>query len=105
MPTATTIVEVCDALREALRRRGFFAQAADDATRRREIEAAVEETSRDLGLKLTASEKAPGSGHTVLADGIPGMVTIVSQRRVAPPAGNEAKSSVDPDFEVNWTIA
>jgi hypothetical protein len=107
MPAATTIVELCDAITAGLRSRGFFDEHVDDAARHAAVHEAVDEASRELGLKLTLSEKAPGSGHTVLAEEVPGMVTIVSQRRVAAPgeAQGDAQDSINPDFGVTWSLA
>ncbi len=107
MPTATTIVELCDAITAALRSRGFFDDHGDDAARHAAVDEAVEEASRKLGLKLTATEAAPGSARTVLAEGVPGVVTIVSQRRVEAPEGAQghAKDSLNPDFGVTWALA
>lgn len=107
MPTNTTIVELCDAITAGLRSRGFFDEGTDDAARHAAVHEAVDAAGRELGLKLTMSEKAPGSGHTVLAEEIPGLVTIVSQRRVAAPseAQGEANDSINPDFGVTWSLA
>ena len=77
-------------LREALRRRGFFDGETDDAARHAAVAGRGRGTPRRaLGLKLTLSEQAPGQRPHRLAEGIPGLVTIVSQRRVTAPAGRK----------------
>lgn len=106
MPDAKTIVQVCDAITAALRSRGFFEAATDDGDRPRIVDEALGAASAELGLKLAPSEGMPGSGRTVMAEGVPGVVTIVSQRRVAHPEGKgEAEDSINPDFGVTWALA
>jgi hypothetical protein len=106
MATATTIVEICDAITAALRGRGFFDAETDDGTRAAAVDEAIASASGQLGLKLTASERSKDGGCTVLAEGIPGVVTIVSQRRIAhPEARGNARESINPDFGVTWALA
>lgn len=106
MPTATTIVEICDAITAALRSRGFFDAETDDGARAAAVDEAIATASAELGLKLTASERSKDGGCTVLAEGVPGVVTIVSQRRVThPEAQGDAKESINPDFGVTWALA
>lgn len=106
MPEATTIVEVCDAITDALRARGFFEPGKEDSARAAAVDEAVKEASAKLGIELKASERSEDGGCTVLAEGIPGVVTIVSQRRVSHPgAKGEAEESVNPDFGVTWALA
>jgi hypothetical protein len=105
MTTTMNIMQVCETVTQALRQRGFFDADQDDATRAEVVEPAVEAASAELGTKLTISEHLPGGGCTVLAEGIPGVVTIVSQRRVDDPdAKGDAQDSINPDFGVTWAI-
>lgn len=105
MPEATTIVQVCDAITNALRSRGFFEAETADADREAIVDAAIEEASNQLGLKLTPEPGMPGSGYTVQAEGIPGVVTIVAQREIAHEGKGDAKDSINPDFGVTWSLA
>jgi hypothetical protein len=104
MTTATTIVQVCDAITGSLRGQGFFDAERDDEARARMIEPALASASDDLGTKLTVSEHMPGGGCTVLAEGIPGVVTIVAQRRLGHHGKGGAEDSVNPDFGVTWAL-
>jgi hypothetical protein len=98
MPADTTIVEVCDVLREALRRRGLFDGGLDPSARRRGLRDAVEEAAGALGLRLTLAGDAAGSGHTVVAEGVPGLVTIVPQQE-------EIEGKIDPKLGVTCVLA
>lgn len=105
MPEATTIVQVCDAITHALRSRGFFEEKTADADREAIVDAAIEEAGSQLGLKLTPAHGMPGSGRTVQAEGIPGVVTIVAQREIAHEGKGGANDSINPDFGVTWSLA
>jgi hypothetical protein len=103
--TTRNIMEVCETITQALRQRGFFDSALDDAARERLVAPAVEAASAELGVKLTPSEQADRGGCTVLAEGVTGLVTIVSQRRVEHAgAKGDADESVNPDFGVTWSM-
>jgi len=107
MTTTTTrnIMEVCETITQALRQRGFFDSALDDAARERLVAPAIEAAAAELGVKLTPSERSDQGGYTVLAEGITGLVTIVSQRRVEHPGTKgDADESVNPDFGVTWSM-
>lgn len=104
MPQATNIVEFCDAITAALRARGFFAAETAEEERGRIVDAALADAGSQLGLALTPSEAKPGSTRTVLAEGIPGVVTIVTQRRIGQPDAT-AEESINPDFGVTWQLA
>jgi hypothetical protein len=103
--TTTNIMQVCETITQALRQRGFFDDGHDDAARERMVLPAVEAAAGELGMKLTPSEQSVQGGYTVLADGVPGLVTIVSQRRVDHPGTKgDADESVNPDFGVTWSM-
>jgi hypothetical protein len=104
MPADITIVEVCDVLREALRRRGLFDGGLDRAARERALRDGLEEAAGSLGVKLTLAD-AVGSGHAVAAEGVPGLITVVPQDRVAGPRQGEVEDKVDPDLGVSWALA
>ena len=108
MTTTTTrnIMEVCEAITQALRQRGFFDSDLGDAEREKLVAPAVEAAAAELGLKLTPSERSDRGGYTVLAEGVTGLVTIVSQRRVEQPPGTrgDADESINPDFGVTWSM-
>jgi hypothetical protein len=101
----TNIMQVCEVITQQLRQRGFFEAGGDDAGRERMVLPAVEAAAGQLGTKLTPSEQSDKGGYTVLADGVPGLVTIVSRRRVDHPGTKgHADESVDPDFGVTWSM-
>jgi hypothetical protein len=105
MATTMNIMQVCETVTQALRQRGFFDADQEDAARAEAVGPAVEAASAELGTKLTVSEHLPNGGCTVLAEGIPGVVTIVSQRRIDDPdAKGDAQDSINPDFGVTWAI-
>lgn len=105
MPTATTIVQVCDAITQALRQQGFFEQGGSDDRRAGMIEPAVREAAAELGLDLTLGRAHDPAASTVMAEGVPGVVTIVSQRRVGDGTPEDGHDSINPDFGVTWSIA
>ena len=103
--TTTNIMQVCEAITQELRQRGFFESGGDDAARERMVLPAVEAAAAALGMNLTPSEQEGKGGYTVLADDVPGLVTIVSQRRVEHPGTKgDADESVNPDFGVTWAM-
>jgi hypothetical protein len=104
MATATTIVQVCDAITAALRGSGFFEPGQKDGARAAMVGPALERAAADLGTKLTVSEHLENGGCTVLAEGVPGVVTIVPRRRVEHHGKGDAADSVDPDFGVTWAL-
>ena len=104
MPEPTTIVQVCDAITAALRSRDFFAAETADSDRAQIVDAGLAEAGGRLGLELTPSEAMPGSARTVMAEGIPGVVTIVTQRRIGQ-TDAEVEESINPDFGVTWQLA
>jgi hypothetical protein len=87
-----------------LRGQGFFEAERHDDARARMVEPALASASADLGAKLTVGEHLPGGGCTVLAEGIPGVVTIVAQRRLDHHGKGGAKDSINPDFGVTWAL-
>lgn len=101
---ATTIVQVCDAITAALRGEGFFDAEQNDGERAAMIGPALERASDELGCKLTVSEHLPDGGCTVLAEGVPGVVTVVARREVGHHGKGGAADSVDPDFGVTWAL-
>jgi hypothetical protein len=105
MATATTIVQVCDAITEALRAKGFFEAEREDEAREGMVAPALETASVELGMKLTVSGQREDGGCTVMAEGVPGLVTIVPRRRVEHAGKGGAEDSVNPDFGVTWSLA
>jgi hypothetical protein len=105
MPTTTNIMQVCESITQALRQRGFFDEGGSDQAREGVVPEAVDAAAAELGMKLTASEGSDRGGTvTVLADGVPGMVTIVAQRRVGDGTPEDGHDSVNPDFGVTWAL-
>lgn len=104
MTTNANIMQVCEAITEALRSKGFFAAEGDDAAREGMIQPAVDAASSRLGTKLAMARAHEAGTHTVSAEGIPGMVTIVSQRRVGHGGKAGDHESVNPDFGVTWSM-
>jgi hypothetical protein len=104
MATATNIMQVCDAITAALRGGGFFEEGKDDAARAAMIGPALEQASGELGRKLTVTEHLDDGGCAVMADGVPGVVTIVARRELEHQGKGGAADSVDPDFGVTWAL-
>jgi hypothetical protein len=105
MTTATTIVQVCEAITEALRDRGFFEAEREDEARAGMVAPALEAASAKLGARLTVSGQREDGGCTVMTEGVPGLVTIVPRRRVEHAGKGGAEDSVNPDFGVTWALA
>ena len=105
MPTATTIVQICDAITASLREQGFFEADREDSARADMLEPAVRSAADELGLDLKLSNAHDAKASTVMVEGVPGVVTIVAQRRIGDGTPEDGHDSVNPDFGVTWALA
>lgn len=104
MANATNIMQVCDAITAALRGSGFFDEGKSDEARAGMVGPAVEQASRELGRELTMGGHLADGGCTVIAEGVPGIVTIVARREIEHHGKGGAADSVNPDFGVTWSL-
>jgi predicted amino acid-binding ACT domain protein len=97
---ATNIMGVCDAISEELKAAGFFAEGGSDDARLAMVEPAVAAASKRLGVDLQVARERGDHLCTVTAEGVPGLVTVVSQREVE----GQGRGSTNPDFGVTWSM-
>ena len=103
MSTTPSIVEVSATITKALRQRGFFDPGGDDRVRADLVPEAVGAAAAELGMKLTPSKRPERGAFAVLAEGVPGMITVVAQRRLADGLPEGRPESINPDFGVTWS--
>ena len=106
MPTTTNIMQVCEAITQALRQRGFFDEGGSDQAR----QGGRVGGRRRRGGRARDEADAQREGPTAAArspcwpTACPGMVTIVAQRRVGDGTPEDGHDSVNPDFGVTWAL-